>query len=127
MRVLFIGEDPKTAGEVDDPAIPKDLTPETIQAGIDKAITGMRARGWEAVFCSVQPEPAPAVAAVREALASGRFDCAIIGGGVRLPAARVPLFEAVLNLLRRGAPDTAVGFNTGPESTPEAVERVTRP
>lgn len=125
MRVLFIGEDPESAGAVNDPAIPKDITPEKIQAGIAKATDDMRARGWDPVFCAVKLDPAAAAAAVREALASGRFDCAVIGGGVRLPASRVPLLETLVNLLRREAPDTAVGFNTGPETTPEAVERVT--
>ena len=122
MRVLFIGELPETA-DLDDPAVPPGTTPEKIHAGIDKGMADMRARGWDPVLCLVPPETGAGTAQVREALAGGRFDVAVLGGGLRLPQARVELFESLVNLLRREAPDMALAFNTGPETTADAAAR----
>ena len=123
MRVLFLGETPESA-DFDDPAIPRGLTPAKIRAGIDQGMADMRARGWEAVECMVPPLPAVASDQLRRALAGGRFDVVVGGGGLRLPQGRVEVFEALINLLRREAPDLAVAFNTGPETTADAAARV---
>jgi hypothetical protein len=126
MRVLFLGELPETA-DFDDPAVPPGLTPERIRAGIDQGMADMRGRGWDAVECMVPPEADRAVAQVREALRSGAaFDCVVLGGGLRMPASRVELFETLVNLLRVEAPDTALAFNTGPETTADAAARQLR-
>ena len=125
MRVLFMGEIPETA-DYDDPAIPPGMTPQKIRAGIDAALQDMRGRGWEPVVCMVPPDNEGAAAEVRKALATGRFDVAVLGGGLRVPKTRVELFETLVNLLRREAPDTALAFNTGPETTADAAARVTR-
>ncbi len=124
MRVLFMGEIPETA-DYTDPAIPPGMTPEKIHAGIDMAVDDMRGRGWDVVVCMVPPDAEGAAAETRKALAGGRFDVAVLGGGLRMPASRVPLFETLINLLRREAPDTALAFNTGPETTADAAARVT--
>jgi hypothetical protein len=123
MRVLFIGERPETA-DFGDPAVPPGLTPEAIRAGIDQAMADMRGRGWDAVECMVAPEQEEALAQVREAVTSGAaFDCVVLGGGLRLPASRVELFEALVNLLRVEAPGAALAFNTSPGTTAEAAGR----
>jgi hypothetical protein len=123
MRVLLLGETAESA-VFDDPAIPPGLTPEKIRAGLDQGLEAVRARGWEPVLCLVPPDAVVASARLRDALATGRFDCVVIGGGLRLPKARVALFETLVNLLRREAPETALAFNTGPETTAEAAARV---
>lgn len=124
MRVLFLGETPESA-DFTDPAIPPGFTPEKIRAGIDKGMADMRARGWDAVECMVAPAPDEAVATLRQALAEGAFDCVVIGGGLRLPASRVALFETLVNLLRTEAPSSALAFNTGPDTTADAAARAT--
>ena len=52
-----------------------------------------------------------------------RFDCIVIGAGLREPKERLLLFEKVLNLAHRLAPDAAICFNTTPADTAEAVQR----
>ena len=122
MRVMMIGETPESA-DFSDPAIPAGMTAEKIKAGIDKTLADMRGRGWEAVACIVPPTPEEAKAKVRGELAQGGFDCIVIGGGIRMPASRVELFEVLVNLLRTEAPDTPLAFNTRPETTADAAAR----
>jgi hypothetical protein len=64
--------------------------------------------------------------ALRQKLEHGRYDCVVIGGGLRLPPKNLQLFERVVNLVHAGAPGAAIAFNEGPETTPDAVTRVLR-
>ena len=57
------------------------------------------------------------------ALRDERFDCIVIGAGLREPKERLPLFETVLNLVHRLAPQATICFNTTPADTTEAVQR----
>ena len=60
---------------------------------------------------------------VERQLASVSYDCVVIGGGVRLPPQRLALFEAVINVVHRGAPGAAIAFNTRPEDSADAAAR----
>ena len=122
MRVLFIGEQPETVN-FSDPALPPGLTAEQIHAGLARAMSDMAARGWQAELCLVRPDESAAVT-VREKLAAVAYDCVAIGGGIRLPASRLGLFEGLINVVHKGAPGAAIAFNTSPESTADAVARV---
>jgi hypothetical protein len=82
----------------------------------------MAARGWHAENCFINPDDT-AVAAVESRLAEGRYDCVVIGAGVRLPPGRLVLFEALVNAIHRAAPSAAVAFNTRPEDTGAAAAR----
>ena len=109
-RVLLVGLDP---GAVDysDPALPPGMSAEKIHAGVKTALVDMAARGWEAENCFINPD-ATAVPAVERRLAERRYDCVVIGAGVRLPPSRLELFEALVNAIHRTAPDAAIAFNT---------------
>jgi hypothetical protein len=63
------------------------------------------------------------IAEVQHQLASQRYDCVVIGGGLRLPPKGLALFEQVVNAVHSGAPDAAIAFNTRPEDTAEAAAR----
>ena len=63
---------------------------------------------------------------MQAALAAETFDVAVIGGGLRLPASRVELFEELVDLLRREAPQLPLAFNTGPDTTADAAARRAR-
>jgi hypothetical protein len=58
-----------------------------------------------------------------EALKSRDFDCVLIGAGLRQPPERLLLFERIINLIHRLAPNAAICFNTTPADTTEAVQR----
>ncbi|MGD9914829.1 MAG: hypothetical protein AB7S80_12170 [Rhizobiaceae bacterium] len=119
-NVLLIGLIPE-AVDVSDPDLPPGLTQEKIAAGIDASLTDMRGRGWTAEFCGIQAD-ASAEGAITAAL-SRKWDCIVIGAGVRMPAKLLGLFERVINAVHRGAPGTPIAFNTNPQSTGDAAAR----
>lgn len=57
---------------------------------------------------------------VTAALCAQPWECVVIGGGVRN---QLELFERVINLVRRHAPDAAIAFNSTPADTFEAAAR----
>ncbi|MEV8378657.1 hypothetical protein AB0P21_38310 [Kribbella sp. NPDC056861] len=57
------------------------------------------------------------------ALGVRSWECVVIGGGVRKPEDQLELFEQVINLVRRHAPDAAIAFNSNPTDTFEAAAR----
>jgi hypothetical protein len=120
-RVLLVGLDPATVN-YSDPALPPGMTAEKIHAGVKFALADMAGRGWHADNCFIKPEET-AVPTVERCLVDGRYDCVVVGAGVRLPPSRLALFEAVVNAIHRAAPQTAIAFNTRPEDTGAAAAR----
>lgn len=112
--VLALGLDPSF---VDLPG----LTPDVVRAFLDAELERLRSLGYEVVGCLVDTgETAEAV--LREALASRRFDCVMIGAGLRAPE-RLLLFEKLLNIVHVSAPGARICFNTSPRDSVEAVRR----
>ena len=109
-RVLPLGYDPETV-DFAEPALPPGMTIEKVRAGIEVAMKQFAARGWEADVAFIRPDTSAAPAVARQ-LASKRYDCVVIGGGVRLPQA---------------APDAAIAFNTRPDDSADAAARWLRP
>ncbi len=122
-RVLLVGIDPSMV-DFSDPGLPPGLDEGKIRAGVDAALAQMRERGWTADHRYITPDQASAVAAVREDLSKAHYDCLVIGGGVRMPATNLFLLEALINLVRTASPATAIGFNTTPLNSADAVDRV---
>ncbi|WP_242342714.1 hypothetical protein [Anaeromyxobacter terrae] len=120
-RVLLVGFDP-AAVDFSDPALPPGMTAEKIHAGIELALADMAGRGWQAETCLINPDET-AVPTVERRLAGGRYDCVVVGAGVRLPPSRLVVFEAVVNAIHRAAPQTVIAFNTRPEDTGAAAAR----
>lgn len=121
IRVLFVGQDPKTV-DFSDPSLPPGFNAEKIQAGIDVAAEKMKERGWAGDLCMIAPDDA-GIAVLEKQLASATYDCVVIGGGMRLPAKGLVLFERVVNAIHKAAPRAAIAFNTNPEDTAEAAAR----
>jgi precorrin-6B methylase 2 len=59
-------------------------------------------------------------AVVTEALDRRPWEAVVIGGGVRN---QLELFERIINLVHRHAPDAAIAFSSTPEGTYEAAAR----
>ncbi len=119
-RVLFVGQRPETVDFSD--ASLRGLDADAIARAIRVAAAQMEARGWQGDLCMITPDD-QGLAALAEQLTAARYDCVVIGAGIRLPTARLHLFEKVLNLVHRGAPGAAIAFNTHPEDTVAAMER----
>jgi hypothetical protein len=116
--VLAIGIDPVF---VDYTALPQ-FTPEMFRAYIDAQIERVRGMGYDVTSCLIDPGDT-AAAVTAEALTSKNFDCILIGAGLRQPPERLLLFERIINLIHRLAPNAAICFNTTPADTAEAVQR----
>ena len=81
----------------------------------------MEGRGWQAGFCPILTDDS--VEATIAASLAERWDCIVIGGGIRVPASGLRLFERVVNAVRRDAPGTPIAFNTSPHDSADAAAR----
>ena len=117
-RVLAIGIEP---GNADYSAFPQ-ITPELVRDYIEAQLLRLRDLGYEVTSCLIDLD-ATAEASVMAALRDESFDCIVIGAGLREPRERLLLFEKVLNLVHRLAPNAAICFNTTPADTAQAVQR----
>jgi hypothetical protein len=118
--VLAIGIDPAFA---DLNAFPT-LTPDLVRAYIDQQIDGLRRSGYAVESCLVDLG-ASAEDVVETVLRARRYDCVVLGAGLREPPELLLLFEKIVNLVHRLAPDSRIAFNTNPADTAEAVQRWT--
>ena len=120
-RELLVGLRPE-AVDYSDPALPAGMNAKKIQAAIDLSLKQMADRGWQAEACLIQHD-ATAGPAVERRLSVTTYDCVVIGAGVRLPPKSLFLFEAIVNAVRKAAPNTSIAFNTVPEDSMDAAAR----
>ena len=115
--ILALGVDPKFADFTRLPG----LTPELIRAFIDAQLARLRETGYEVESCLVDLGDT-AEAVVLGCLNGRRFDCVMIGAGLR-DTSNLLLFERLLNLIHTSAPAAKICFNTTPADSLEAVQR----
>lgn len=120
-EVLFVGQQPETV-DFTDPALPPGFDATKIHAGIAVGMKLMVDRGWNPELLLVSPD-ASACIELQKRLYEKAFDCVVIGGGLRIPANSLTLFEALVNAAHRAAPGAAIAFNTSPPDTAEAAAR----
>ncbi|MDQ2728973.1 MAG: hypothetical protein M3Y91_14200 [Actinomycetota bacterium] len=115
-RVLVIGLDPyRVPG-------PWDLKPvaDAIEVGI--ALFAERGVGVETCLFGLDGSDDVEVL-VGNALCARPWECVVVGGGVRTAEDQPELFEQVINLVRRHAPDAAIAFSSTPTDTFDAAAR----
>jgi hypothetical protein len=120
-RILLLGLDPETV-DFSDPALPPGMTAEKVHAGIAVALKQFAERGWDSDIGFIRPDESAGPAVERQ-LGSARYDCVVIGAGVRLPPRGLALFETVINAVHKAAPGAAIAFNTRPEDSADAAAR----
>src|SRR5215831_6271905 len=120
-KILLLGYLPE-AVDYSDPALPPGMNAEKVHAGIAVAMSQFAARGWEADLGFIRPDETAGPAVERQ-LASKRYDCVVIGAGVRLPPRRLAIFETVINAIHKAAPGAAIAFNTRPDDSADAAAR----
>ena len=121
-RVLVIGYAPEDV-DFSDPSIPPGMNAEKVTAGIKEDMEKLHAEGWEADHMPIYAE-SDLRALILAQLKKHKYDCIVIGGGVRLSANRIPQLEIVINAVKDGVPGVPIGFNAGPEYSTEAAKRV---
>ena len=120
-RVLIIGLDPDKL-DMTAPGLPPGVSSETLKAGISKVKAAFEAKGDHLETCGL--DPAGPIEPILEAkLAQEPFDCVVIAAGFRVPQHALRLFERVVNVVHRHAPNAAIAFNTSPGDTLDAAQR----
>ncbi|MEU5685827.1 hypothetical protein DEJ48_01255 [Streptomyces venezuelae] len=112
-RVLVVGYDPKALPGTD---------AEAVIAALDAESARFRERGIDAGVALVTFDAATEEALVAS-LSERAWDVVVIGGGIRKTEQLVPLFERIVNLVRRHAPQADLAFNSGVGDSVEAAER----
>lgn len=98
------------------------LDEEKVMEALQNDIALLNSLGYEAELGLVDfGETAEAV--LLQLLQNKKYDCVIVGAGVRLVAANTPLFEKIINAIHEQAPNAKLCFNTAPTDTAEAVQR----
>ena len=98
------------------------MTAEKVTAGLQRDRSTLMSLGYDAQLCLIDfGETAEAVA--REHLGRQRFDCVLIGAGVRSVPKNFLLFEKLINVVHECAPQAKMCFNTKPDDTAVAVQR----
>jgi len=93
-----------------------------VQAGLKSSEHELIRRGYSVKMCFTDfGETAEAV--VQNQLKQKRFDCVLIGAGIRMIPSNFMLFEKLINVVHEHAPQAKLCFNTKPSDTAEAVQR----
>lgn len=95
---------------------------EPVQPAIARGRDRFDEHGIEADWCLVALDDDPEGAIV-SVLTGNDYGCVVIGAGIRTYEPLLELFEKVVNLVRRHAPDAAIAFNSSPEDRAEATLR----
>ena len=122
-RVLIIGLDPEKL-DLNAPGLPPGVSVEALKAGIAGVKATFEAKGDSLDSCGLDPA-GPIEPILAAQLAQGPYDCVVIGAGFRVPQHAVLLFERVVNIVHRHAPEAAIAFNTSPGDTWDAAQRWT--
>lgn len=93
-----------------------------VLAGLKAAEESLTQLGYDVRLCLTDfGETAGSV--VKDLLEQERFDCILIGAGIRMIAGNTILFEKLVNVVHTCAPHARLCFNTKPTDTAEAVQR----
>ncbi|MET0384361.1 MAG: hypothetical protein ABW321_00305 [Polyangiales bacterium] len=118
-KVLLIGLDPSV---VDFASLPMKLDEPTLRAALAADLQRLIDLGYDAAWL-LTDRGETAVSVVSARLAAERFDCVLVGAGIRLLEPMFGLFEQLVNAIHAGAPNAKIAFNTNPKDTAEAVQR----
>ena len=120
-RVLVIGLDPALI-DFSQPGYAPGMDATKVLAGIRSAEDELTRLGYSVQTCLTDfGETAAAV--VQDRLEQRRFDCILIGAGVRANPSNFLLFERLINVVHQHAPGARLCFNTMPSDTADAVKR----
>jgi hypothetical protein len=119
LHVLVIGLDPyRVLGP---------WNPKPVADAIEIGMTALTDRGFHAEACLVGLDGSDDVEArVAVALQARSWNCVLVGGGIREPEEQLELFESIINLIRRHAPQAAIAFNQSPHDLADAAARALR-
>lgn len=119
--VLVIGLDP-TLIDFSQPGYAPGMSAAKVLDGLKSSEDELTRLGYSVQMCLTDfGETAEAV--VQGQLKQKRFNCILIGAGVRANPSNLLLFEKLINVVHEHAPQAKICFNTIPSDTAAAVKR----
>jgi len=119
--VLVVGLDPALI-DFSKPGYPPGMSMAKVLAGIKSSEDELTGLGYSVKTCLTDfGETAEAV--VQNQLEQKRFDCVLIGAGVRTNPSNFMLFEKMVNVVHAHAPQAKLCFNQLPSDIADAVKR----
>ena len=120
-RVLLVGLEPEIVDYSKSPV--PGLTAAKVRAAVEADSGILQSLGYSVNNLYVD-DGKTAEATLTKALASGGYDCIMVGAGLRIVPPYFLLFEKLINVIHRHAPaSTKLCFNTNPADTADAVQR----
>ena len=119
--VLMVGEDPSKV-DFSDPSIGPGMSADKVMAGLNGSVDELKASGIDAELCLVDLGQT-AEAVLSERLRARRYDCVVVGAGLRVVPRHALLFETLINVLHREAGGARIAFNDKPDNSAEAARR----
>ena len=118
-HILVIGLDPYR--------VPGPWDPKPVADAIEIGMKALADCGFHAEACLVGLDGSDDIEArVAVALQARSWDCVVVGGGIRGPEEQLELFESIINLTHRHAPQAAIAFNHTPHDLADAAARALR-
>jgi hypothetical protein len=120
-RLLLLGLDPDMVDYSKSPV--PGLTAAKVRSAIEADRAKLEELGYSVTVLYVDAGET-AEALLSDTLATGGYDCIMIGAGLRTVPPYFLLFEKLINVIHQHAPaSTKLCFNTNPIDTAEAVQR----
>ena len=120
-RLLLLGLDPDMVDYSKSPV--PGLTAAKVRSAIEADRAKLEELGYSVTVLYVDAGKT-AEALLSDTLATGGYDCIMIGAGLRTVPPYFLLFEKLINVIHQHAPaSTKLCFNTNPIDTAEAVQR----
>ena len=119
--VLVVGLDP-TLIDFSKPGYPPGMDATKVLAGMKSSEDELTRLGYSVQMC-VTDFGETAEEVVKTQLNQSRFDCVMIGAGVRSNPNNFLLFEKLINVVHEHAPQAKICFNTLPSDIADAVKR----
>jgi hypothetical protein len=120
-NVLLVGLDP-TLIDFSQPGYPPGMDATKVFAGLKSSEDELTGLGYSVQMC-LTDFGQTAEAVLQSQLEQKRFDCVLIGAGVRANPSNLMLFEKLINVVHEHAPQARLCFNTMPSDTAAAVKR----
>ena len=121
-KVLSIGLDPKIVDFTKHPELDADFNADKLAKALDAEINLLRNAGFETEVCFID-NGETACQVVAKLLKNNKYNYILIGAGVRKSEQHFYLFEKLINLVHKYAPEANICFNTGPTDNCEALMR----
>ena len=120
-RVLLVGLEPDIVDYSKSPV--PGLTAAKVRAAVEAESSKLESLGYSVKSLYVD-DGKTAEAVLINALATGGYDCIMIGAGLRIVPPYFLLFEKLINIIHRHTPaSTKLCFNTNPSDAANAVQR----